>query len=123
MKGLLILLILIVFVTVSYAGPSMNKVGWRKADFNQKQFDKDRKQCIESLDKNLDSETLGKSLEECLAKKGYKYQTSQDAERDREEKAKEPPSVGKVVLQIAGVIVLIPLVAAFFVLGALAGGR
>ncbi len=67
---------MIVFVTVSCAGP--NKVGWRKPDVRQDQFDKDRKECIDSIDKNLNSEAFGKALEECTSKKAYQYQTIQN---------------------------------------------
>ena len=71
MKRFLILFVLIAFVTVSYAGP--NKVGWTKPDFRQDQFENDRKECFDSIDKDLFSEAFGKALEECLAKKDYKY--------------------------------------------------
>jgi len=106
MKRFLILSILIVFLTVSCAGP--NKVGWTKPDFRQDQFENDRKDCSDSIDKNLNSEAFGKALEECLEKKGYEFK-----------KAEEPPS-GNKVLGIAGaiaiLIVLSPLIVAYFVL-------
>jgi hypothetical protein len=111
MKRFLILSILIVFLTVSCAGP--NKVGWTKPDFHQDQFEKDRKQfendrkeCSDSINKNLNSEALGKALEECLEKKGYEYK-----------KAEEPPSDNKVKAKDIGVIALIivlsPLILAY----------
>ncbi len=84
---------LIVFVTVSCAGP--NKVGWTKPDFRQDEFEKDRKQCIQILDDSLDSEAFGKALEECLAKKGYKYETLPETSAEK----------GKKVLTIIGVAV------------------
>jgi hypothetical protein len=103
MKKFFILSILIVFLTVSCAGP--NKVGWTKPDFRQDQFENDRKECIDSIDKNLDSEAFGKALEECLEKKDYEFK-----------KAEEPPS-GKEVLVGVGVIalfiVLSPLILAY----------
>jgi hypothetical protein len=80
-------------------------VGWTKPDFRQDQFEKDRKECIRSIGKNLDSETFGKALDECLEKKGYEYQASQD---------KELPSVGMKVLQTVGTIVLIPVLVVLF---------
>ncbi len=69
MKRFLILSILIVFVTVSCAGPNkVGKVGWRKPDFSQYKFEIDRKECIDSIDKSLNSEVFGKALEEKRAK-------------------------------------------------------
>jgi hypothetical protein len=106
MKRFLILFILIVFLTVSCAGP--NKVGWTKPDFRQDQFEIDRKECSDSIDKNLNSEAFGKALEECLEKKGYEFK-----------KAEEPPSGNKVlgtVGVIALLIVLSPLILAYGVL-------
>jgi len=71
MKRFLILSILILFLTVSCAGP--NKVGWTKPDFTHDQFVKDQNECIDSIDKNLNSEAFEKALDECLAQKGYKF--------------------------------------------------
>jgi len=85
MKRFLILSILIVFLTVSCAGPSKVKVSWTKPDFRQDQFENDRKECVESIDTSLDSEAFGKALEECLDKKGYTYQSTQDVEKTKEE--------------------------------------
>jgi len=101
MKTFLILSILIVFVTVSSAGP--NKVGWTKPDFRQDQFENDRKECIDSIDKNLVSEAFGKALEECLAKKDYAFK-----------KAEELPSGDKVTTKdIILFIALSPLIIAY----------
>ena len=101
MKTFLILSILIVFVTVSCAGPT--KVGWTKPDFRQDQFENDRKECIDSIDKNLVSEAFGKALEECLAKKDYAFK-----------KAEEPPSGDKVTTKdIILFIALSPLILAY----------
>ena len=107
MKRFLILSILIVFLTASCVGP--NKVGWTKPDFRQDQFENDRKECIDSIDKNLDSEAFGKALEECLEKKDYEFK-----------KAEDPPSGNKVTAKdigiVALVIVLSPLILAYGVL-------
>ncbi len=107
MKRFLILSILIVFLTVSCAGP--NKVGWTKPDFRQDQFENDRKECSDSIDKNLNSEAFGKALEECLEKEGYEFK-----------KAEEPPSGNKVTAKDIGLIaifiVLSPLILAYGVL-------
>ena len=84
MKRFSILFILIVFVTVSCAGP--NKVGWTKPDFHQDEFEKDRKQCIQTLDERLDPAAFGKALEECLAKKRYKYETSPESSAENRKK-------------------------------------
>jgi hypothetical protein len=104
MKRFLILFTLIAFVTVSCAGP--NTVGWTKPDFRQDQFENDRKECIDSIDKNLDSEPFGKAPEECLAKKGYAFK-----------KAEEPQSGDKVTTRdIILFIALSPLILAYGVL-------
>jgi hypothetical protein len=76
MKRFLILFILIVFAAESYAGPGNAR--WM---VSQDEFEKDRKECIESIDKILSSEAFGKGLEECMAKKGYQYQPPQNAVR------------------------------------------
>jgi len=70
MKKFLILFILILFVTVSCAGP--NKVGWTKPHFRQDEFEKDRKECMQTLNKKSYSQTSG-VLADCLAWKGYEY--------------------------------------------------
>jgi len=70
MKRSLILFSLIVFVTVSCAGPT--KVGKLKA------LEKDWKECSESIDRNFNSEAFGKAFEECLEKKGYEYMSSKN---------------------------------------------
>jgi hypothetical protein len=107
MKRFLILFSLIAFLTVSCAGP--NKVGWMKPDFRQDQFENDRKECSDSIDKNLDSEAFGKALEECLEKEGYEFK-----------KAEEPPSGNKVTAKVIGLvallIVLSPLIIAYGIL-------
>jgi hypothetical protein len=54
MKRFLILSILIVFLTVSCAGP--NKVGWTKPDFRQDEFERDREDCFQTYNSNLDSD-------------------------------------------------------------------
>ncbi len=113
MKRLSILSILIVFLTVSCAGP--NKVGWKKPAFrpdqfkkDRDQFEKDRKECSDSIE-NLDSEAFGKALEECLEKKGYEFK-----------KAEEPPSGNKVTAKDIGIVALLvalsPLIIAYGIL-------
>ena len=115
MKRLLILFILIVFVTVSCAGPS--KVRWTKPDFSQDKFEKDRKECIQSMGQNLDSEVFGIALEECLAGKGYTYQTPQDAQETKEEPTTKDKiitvgkAVGKVLLGVVVVTLYLGLMA------------
>jgi hypothetical protein len=101
MKRFLILFTLIAFVTVSRAGP--NKTGWTKPDFRQDQFENDRKECIDSIDKNLVSDSFGKALEECLAKKSYTFK-----------KTEEPPSGDKVTTRdIILFMALSPLILAY----------
>ena len=70
MKRLLISFILILFVTASCAGP--NNTGWTKRHFGQDEFEKDRKECMQTLSKNSYSQTSG-LLADCLAWKGYEY--------------------------------------------------
>jgi hypothetical protein len=71
MKRLSILLFtLILFVTASCAG--LNKPGWTKRHFSQDEFEKDRKECMQTLNKNSYSQTSG-LLTDCLSRKGYEY--------------------------------------------------
>ena len=123
MKRSSILFILIVFVTVSCAGA--NKVGWTKPGFPfyQEEFEKDRKQCIQRLDNSLDSEAFGKALEECLAKKGYRYETLPEPSSDKEKgkTAEVAKTVGKVLLVTGLCIVLVAALAGYVVVSALAG--
>ncbi len=116
MKRLLILFILIASVVVSCGGP--NKVGrWTKPDFSQDKIEKDRKECIQSIDQNLDSEVFGIALEECLAGKGYTYQTPQDAQETKEEPTTKDKiitvgkAVGKVLLGVVVVALYLGLMA------------
>ena len=107
MKRFLILFILIVFVTMSCAGPSKVKVSWTKPDFRQDQFEIDRKECIDSIDKNLNSNAFGKVLEECLGKKGYTYESTQEADETKKESTTKEriKTAGKVVgMVLVGVI-------------------
>jgi hypothetical protein len=69
MKKFLILFTLITYSVAGCAGS--NK--WTRPDFDPNEFNKDREQCIQSIDKDLSSEDFGKTLEECLGKKNYKY--------------------------------------------------
>jgi len=114
MKRFLILSILIVFVTVSCAGP--NKVGWTKRDFRQDQFEKDREECIQTLNNNLYSyaETSG-VVDDCLAMKGYQYQPPLESSFDKEADEKITlETVGKVLLGIVLIPVLTSLVIVSF---------
>jgi len=108
MKRFLILFTLIAFVSVSCAGPSKVKVSWTQPDFRQDQFENDRKECIDSIDKNLNSNAFGKALEECLEKKGYEFKSVEEIE-----KPPKPPSTGELVLGVALLIVLSPLIIAY----------
>jgi hypothetical protein len=84
MKRFLVFFILIVFLVVSCAGP--NRVGWTKPDYRQGQFEKDRKECIHSIDKYLDSKTFGKALDECLKFTKPDFRQDQfEREKDRKE--------------------------------------
>jgi hypothetical protein len=115
-KRFLILSSLIAFVTVSCAGP--NKTGWTKPGFPfyRDQFEKDRKQCIQTLGNSLDSEAFGKALEECLAKKGYTYETVTESSFDKKDTA-EAEAANKVLLGIAVAVVLVALIAVLIAVG------
>ena len=97
MKRFLILFILIVFASVSCAGP--RKVwNWKKSDFRQDQFERDREECKQSVKlRTYESEgnvvTYRVMPEECLREKGY--------ELVAEEVLEEPLTVGEVLLIIA----------------------
>jgi hypothetical protein len=101
MKRFLIFFILTAFVTVSYAGPNRVGVGWTRSDFRQEQFEKDRKEWIDSIDKNLNSDAFGKALEECLGTKGYYYSQGKYPSDDDQ----EPISVWDTI----AVILILPL--------------
>jgi cytochrome c-type biogenesis protein CcmH/NrfG len=116
MKRFLILLISIVFVTVSCAGPS--KVRWTKPDFHQDQFEKDREDCIQAV---KDDPEQKMTVEECLAKKGYESEPSSDKEKAKAAEAAK--TVGKVLLVTAIVAVVVAAAAAYVVLLVLAGGH
>jgi len=58
-------------IAYSVVGCTSNK--WTKPHFDRNEFQKDREQCLRSIDRNLVSDAFGKALEECLAEKGYKY--------------------------------------------------
>ena len=90
---------------VRRTGPSVyRQTGWM---ISQDEFEKDREQCIQTFDDSLDSEAFGKALEECLAKKGYTYETLPESLADKKDTAK---NVGKVLLVTAGVALLVSVV-------------
>jgi hypothetical protein len=117
MKRFLIWSILIVFVTASCAGP--NKAGWTKRDFRQDKFEKDREDCIQTLNNNLYSysQTSG-VVDDCLAMKGYQYQP----QSEKAKTAEVAKTVGKVLLGTAVAAVAVAALAACAVLSVLAGG-
>jgi hypothetical protein len=116
MKRLLILFILISFVTVSCAGRQV-KYRWTKPDFiSQEQFEKDRQECIDSIDRDgLSSVDFQKAFDECFAKKGY--------ERPQE---KEYP-IGVKILVGVGIVAVVVVagaaLAALLFFGAIGGGH
>jgi hypothetical protein len=125
MKRFLIMSILFVFVTVSCAGP--NKVGWTKPNFRQDQFEKDREECIQTLNNNLYSysQTSG-VVDDCLAMKGYQYQPQSESSFDKKESADEKDAaktVGKVLLTIGVIAVAVPLLVLCIGLGELPHAR
>jgi hypothetical protein len=108
MKRFLIFSILIVFTTMSCAGPS--KTGWRKPDFRQDEFERDREECIQRVgNHDLDPEVFAERLEKCLAERNYTYFPAQ-AEV-------EPPqhtsSIPTKVLEVFGDIIKMPIALAY----------
>ena len=116
MKRFLILVMLIVFVTVSCAGPS--KVRWTKSDFRQDQFEKDREDCIQTAKDNPEQNV---SVEECLTKKGYESEPEPSSDKEKAKTAEIAKTVGKVLLGTVLVTVLVAALAACTVLSALTG--
>jgi len=110
MKRFLILFILIVFVTVSCAGPS--KVRWTKPDFRQYQFEKDREDCIQAV---FDDPKQKMTVEECLAKKGY--EPGPPSNKEEAKTGETAKTVGKVLLVIAVIGVAVPLMVVAVALG------
>ena len=102
MKRFLILFILILFVTVSCAGP--NKVEWSKSNFHQDEFEKDRKECIQTANKKSYSQTSG-VFDDCLALRGYKYEAPSESPSVTE----VAKIVGKVLLYTGLIVVALPL--------------
>jgi hypothetical protein len=105
MKRFLILSILIVFVTVSCAGP--RKVGWTKPDFHEDQFEKDRKDCIQAVNADPDQKM---TAEECLAKRGYESEPESPSDKEKTNTAETMKTVGKVLLAIGVIAVAVPVV-------------
>ena len=62
MKRFLILFTLVAFLVTNCAGT--NKVRWARPgnDLHQKEFEKDRAGCLQSIDQSLDSEAFGQAL-------------------------------------------------------------
>jgi hypothetical protein len=105
MKRFLLLFVLIVFVIMGCAGPS--KVRWTKPDFDQDQFEKDRKGCLQAV--NADSEKK-MTTEECLAKKGYESEPELPSDKEKANTAETMKTVGKVLLAIGVVVVGVPII-------------
>ena len=116
MKRFLIFFILIVFVTMSCAGPS--KVRWTKPDFRQDQFEKDREDCIQAV--NADPEQK-MTAEECLANRGYESEPESSSDKEKTKTAEIAKTVGKVLLGTVLVTLLVAALAACTVLSALTG--
>jgi hypothetical protein len=108
MKRFLILFSLIAFVTVSCAGPTV----YRREEWviSLDRFEKDRKECIESIDEDPYLEAYDKAFQECLEKKGYEFiQTVEEGEKPLS------LSTGSTVLDIALLTVISPLIIALSV--------
>lgn len=108
MKKFLIFPILIAFATMSCAGPS--RTGWRKPDFRQDEFEKDREECIQRIgNHDLDPEVFAEGLERCLAEKNYKYFPSQAEVGPPEETSSDTTGV----LEVLRYIIMTPLAVAY----------
>jgi hypothetical protein len=117
MKRFLLLVILIVFGTVSCAGS--NKVGWTKPDFRQDQFEKDHEDCMVAV---KDEPEQNVSIEDCLLKKGYQSRPEPSSDKEKSKTAEAAKTAGKVLLVTTLVAVAVATLAACVVLSALAGG-
>jgi hypothetical protein len=115
MKRFLILFTLIVFVTVSCAGQNKEVKVFTKLDFSENEYQKDWQECNnQSMEQNQDSDARWQAYVDCLAKRGYTDQTSQD-----EEKTKEEPTTKERIIsagKTAG-MVLVGVIAATLYLG------
>ena len=100
MKRFIILFILIVFVTVSCAGPS--KVRWTKPDFRQEQFEKDREDCIQAV---KDKPEQNMSVEDCLTKKGYESEPEPSSNKEEAKTGEIAKNVGAILLVVVFVAV------------------
>jgi hypothetical protein len=105
MKRFLLMFILIVFVTMSCAGPS--KVRWTKPDFCQDQFEKDRDDCIQAVNADPDQKM---TAEECLANRGYESEPEPPSDKEKANTAETMKKVGKVLLAIGVIVVAVPVV-------------
>jgi hypothetical protein len=109
MKRFLVLPILIIFATMSCAGP--NKARWTKPDFRQDEFEKDREECIQRIgNHDSDPERFGERLEGCLAERNYKYFPSQAEVKSPEQTSSDTTGV----LEVLRNIVMMPLALAYF---------
>ncbi len=111
-KNFLILSILIVFLTVSCAGP--NKVGWTKPGFRQDQFEKDREDCVQAIQDGLEQKL---TVEKCLAKKGYESEHQPASDKEKSKTAEMAKNVGAVLLVVVFVVVGVAALAALILAG------
>jgi hypothetical protein len=111
MKRFLALLVAIVFVTTGCAGSSLRwgkRYEWTKPDFSHEEFDKDRKECMDSIAPGgISSEELTpnmreemyqkarKAFDECLVEKGYKW--------------REGYPIGMKIISVIALVALLPL--------------
>jgi len=86
MERFLIFFTLIAFSVVSCAAPGKGVRPLTTTDYSQAEYDRVWRECNnESTDQNLDSDARYQTYVDCLAKNGYAYQTSQEAEKTKEE--------------------------------------
>lgn len=121
MKRFLVLFSLIAFVTVSCAGANKEVKLFTKPDFSEDEYQKDWQECNDqSIEQNLDSDARWQAYVDCLVKKGYTYQSSQDAGETKEESATMKgiktagKAVGMVLLGVIGATLYVGYLALMF---------
>ncbi len=114
MKKCLILLVMVVFTTVSCVGQQK----WTKPDFRQDDFERDREECLQAV-KNDPQATP--TLEQCLAKKGYESDPERSPDNEKSKTAEVAKAVGKGLLITALAIVAVAALAAYVALSVLGG--
>lgn len=89
-----------------YTGPI--EITWTKSDFSQDEFEKDRKDCVQSVQESFQQKL---TFEECLVKKGYKSEPPPSSEKEKSKSAEVAKKAEKkggtflVVVSYAAIVV------------------